>query len=208
MSILDLLNYFLANPAWMYVLGSLLLLVIIIVTVAFIQGREISFWPPKISARQQKIGYSSTVQISEAVFKDALVRNDRQFRESELDVLDIQSQMYSKLSKEAILSIANRIEFEKRLFGLIVRINGHTAGMSHPKWRYYLRYDWKGLLNALHDPRIPQNLKQHIEDFFILTEPYLHGFELENDQFQVVKHLGMLILSELASVEKKNFEYD
>ena len=36
MSILDLLNYFLANPIWLYILGGLLLLVIIVVVVALI----------------------------------------------------------------------------------------------------------------------------------------------------------------------------
>ena len=58
----DALQWLSANPMAFFFLGLVIVLLLAVCMLGFVQGREITFWPPKISAKPE--GTKRIVQTS------------------------------------------------------------------------------------------------------------------------------------------------
>lgn len=202
MTIYDLINL---NPWMIYLVLGLAIVILGILIIglvsAYRDGREINLFGIKIGSRS----HSATVTKG-GEYQRTLARS-KEFLGSKIsaEYLEKVAKLRSKISEQAITSLALRSRIHLLLLDISIDLHGGFAGIGYPGRKLYLEFTTDHLAGTLPefiDANNPTNIQDKIRDFFSITEPNIYGVEIPEDDYQVALQLGVYVLVRLEKIEK------
>lgn len=195
------------SPLALFLIGIavvVIIVIIIIFVVAFFQGREISFWPPKIGEKK-KIIYSDKEKLDTNISKEQMDTIIAQVKERvKAEIGNQPALLYQPpgLHEQTLFIYGVRHELKRKLATIVLSEGGAWAGCSMADFSQFFSL-------AKQFNKISEGLAKEIEAFYSDTEMLLNtDVILSDEEFSRVRYLATGIISLLEPVVQVAVEKD